>query len=69
MKSIKDILTRRISDWADDEAGEVTIALVVLTASLLTLSIIVLTSIGGGTEELANQIDTELTDREISIYN
>lgn len=69
MKSIKDILTRRISDWADDEAGEVTIAWVVLTASLLTLSIIVLTSIGGGTEELANQIDTELTDREISIYN
>ena len=69
MKSIKDVLTRRISDWADDEAGEVTIAWVVLTASLLTLSIIVLTSIGGGTEELANQIDTELTDREISIYN
>ena len=69
MKSIKDILTRRISDWADDEAGEVTIAWVVLTASLLTLSIIVLTSIGGGTEELASQIDTELTDREISIYN
>lgn len=69
MNVIKNKMTGRLSDWMRDESGEVTIAWVVLTASLMTLSILVLTSIGGGTEELAGQIDTELTTREVSIYN
>ena len=49
-----------------DDAGEVTIEWVLITAAIVSLSILVLTSIGGGTQVLAGAVDTEVSDREVS---
>ena len=47
------------------ESGEVTIAWVVITAAVVSLSVVVLTSIGSGTEVLADNIDADLSTRDI----
>ena len=49
-----------------DDTGEVTIEWVLITAAIVSLSILVLTSIGGGTQVLAEAVDTEVSDRQVS---
>lgn len=55
-------------DWARDESGNTTVDWVVIVAGLVALSIAVMTSIGGGVEQLADAAGTELGTREISTY-
>ena len=50
-----------------DDAGEVTIAWVLITSAGVSLAIAVMTSVGGGTQELSANIDVELSDREVTV--
>ena len=56
----------RLKTWARDESGNATIDWVVLVAGLVALSVTVMISIGGGTEQLAQRADTELSAREMT---
>ena len=49
-----------------DDAGEVTIAWVLITSAGVSLAIAVMTSVGGGTQEYSEKVDTELSDREVT---
>lgn len=58
-----------VEEIAKDESGEVTVAWVLVTAGLVALSITVLSLIGGGTQVLAANIDTELSERTFPNFN
>ena len=49
-----------------DEAGAVTVDWVVLTAAIVGLGIAVLTSVGGGTSDLADVISGDMATRGIT---
>lgn len=63
-----DLGTSFLGRFARDEHGEVTIAWVVLTASLMSLGIMVTTIMGGGTEALADKTGETLAEAEIPVY-
>ncbi|MEM9425192.1 MAG: hypothetical protein AAGA06_00680 [Pseudomonadota bacterium] len=48
-----------------DESGAVTVDWVVLTAAIVGLGIAVLTSVGGGTTDLADAISTNLSNANV----
>ncbi len=47
--------------FLNDESGAVTVDWVVLTAAIVGLGIAVLTSVGGGTTDLANNVSSSLS--------
>ena len=47
-----------------DDAGEVTIAWVLITSAVVSMAVVVMTSIGGGAQEFSEKLDTELSLRE-----
>ena len=47
--------------FANDEAGAVTVDWVVLTAAIVGLGIVVMTSVGGGITGLADKTNTKLS--------
>ena len=51
--------------FLNDESGAVTVDWVVLTAAIVGLGIAVLTSVGGGTTSLADQISENLADANV----
>ncbi len=51
-----------------DESGAVTVDWVVLTAAIVGLGIAVLTSVSGGTTNLAGDIASELSSTTIASY-
>jgi len=50
-----------------DDAGEVTIAWVLITSAGVSLAIAVMTSVGGGTQVLSGKMEVELSDREVTV--
>ena len=46
--------------FANDESGAVTVDWVVLTAAIVGLGLIVMQSVGGGIEDLAGKIESDL---------
>lgn len=50
-----------------DESGAVTVDWVVLTAAIVGLGIAVLTSVSGGTTELADKISDSLSATEVGV--
>jgi len=53
-----------------DESGAVTVDWVVLTAAIVGLGIAVLTSVGGGTTTLADNVSQHLADQDVTTaYN
>ncbi|MDP4033320.1 MAG: pilus assembly protein [Pseudorhodobacter sp.] len=48
--------------FASDESGAVTVDWVVLTAAIVGLGIVVMTTVGGGIETLSGKIVTNLND-------
>ncbi len=55
----------KLFDFINDESGAVTVDWVVLTAAIVGLGIAVLTSVQGGTTELANKISSSLANAQI----
>ena len=53
-------LLNAFKSFANDEAGAVTVDWVVLTAAIVGLGIVVMTSIGGGITGLADKTNTKL---------
>ena len=51
--------------WSANEAGEVTVAWVVLIAATLVLTVGVLSSVGGGTQDLSDDMRSELSQQEL----
>ncbi len=49
--------------FANDEAGAVTVDWVVLTAAIVGLGMVVMTTVGGGIEGLGNKVVTDLNAR------
>ena len=49
--------------FANDEAGAVTVDWVVLTAAIVGLGMVVMTTVGGGIEGLGNKVVTDLNSR------
>ena len=52
--------------FINDESGAVTVDWVVLTAAIVGLGIAVLTSVGGGTTELANKVSTHMATQDVT---
>lgn len=48
--------------FKNDESGAVTVDWVVLTAAIVGLGMVVVTSVGGGIEDMGANISTELGD-------
>ena len=55
--------------FANDEAGAVTVDWVVLTAAIVGLGIVVMTSVGGSITGLAGDIAADLDAREAGYEN
>ena len=51
--------------FANDEAGAVTVDWVVLTAAIVGLGIIVMTSVGGGVTKLSDKIATSVGNQTV----
>ena len=51
-----------------DESGAVTVDWVVLTAAIVGLGMVVMTTVGGGIESLGGEIVTDLTNQSINGY-
>ena len=49
--------------FANDEAGAVTVDWVVLTAAIVGLGMVVMTTVGGGIEGLGKKVVTDLNSR------
>ena len=49
--------------FTNDEAGAVTVDWVVLTAAIVGLGMVVMTTVGGGIEGLGNKVVTDLNGR------
>lgn len=56
------------ANWARDESGNATVDWVVLVAGLVALSVVVMGSVGGGVEQLADNTEIALDTRELSTY-
>ena len=52
--------------FLNDESGAVTVDWVVLTAAIVGLGIAVLTSVGGGTTTLADNISSHMATRSVT---
>lgn len=52
----------KLAKFAKDESGAVTVDWVVLTAAIVGLGAVVMTTVSGGVTSLAGEIVTELTD-------
>ncbi|NBD29956.1 Flp family type IVb pilin [Salibaculum griseiflavum] len=57
-----------IKNFRRDEDGAVTVDWVVLTAAIVGLGIAVLASVGGGTADLADKIEAQLSAQTIATY-
>ncbi|MCW1917385.1 pilus assembly protein [Rhodobacter sp. KR11] len=55
-------LVQLFKAFSSDEAGAVTVDWVVLTAAIVGLGMVVVTSVGGGIEDMGANISTELGD-------
>lgn len=53
------------NEFLNDESGAVTVDWVVLTAAIVGLGIAVLSSVGGGTTQLAGKISSSLADGNV----
>ena len=58
-------LFKLAKNFTNDESGAVTVDWVVLTAAIVGLGIAVLTSVSGGTTDLADSISSELSGMDI----
>ena len=54
--------------FKNDESGAVTVDWVVLTAAIVGLGMVVMTTVGGGIESLGGEIVTDLTNQSINGY-
>ena len=54
--------------FRSDESGAVTVDWVVLTAAIVGLGMVVMTTVGGGIESLGGEIVTDLTNQSINGY-
>ncbi|MBP6738025.1 MAG: pilus assembly protein [Rhodobacteraceae bacterium] len=54
--------------FKSDESGAVTVDWVVLTAAIVGLGMVVMTTVGGGIESLGGEIVTDLTNQSINGY-
>ena len=54
--------------FKSDESGAVTVDWVVLTAAIVGLGMVVMTTVGGGITSLSGEIVTDLTDQSINGY-
>ena len=52
--------------FLNDESGAVTVDWVVLTAAIVGLGIAVLTSVGGGTTELATKVSSHMATQSVT---
>ena len=57
---------KMFNEFLNDESGAVTVDWVVLTAAIVGLGIAVLSSVGGGTTELAGKISSSLAAGEVN---
>ena len=57
-----------IKRFQKDEDGAVTVDWVVLTAAIVGLGMVVMTTVGGGIESLGGEIVTDLTNQSINGY-
>ena len=53
-----------LKSFKNDEAGAVTVDWVVLTAAIVGLGMVVMTTVGGGIEDLGGKIVSDLNSRE-----
>ena len=56
---------KMFNEFLNDESGAVTVDWVVLTAAIVGLGIAVLSSVGGGTTDLAESISQSLSDGSV----
>lgn len=56
---------KMFNEFLNDESGAVTVDWVVLTAAIVGLGIAVLSSVGGGTKDLAESISTSLSEGNV----
>ena len=61
-------LLNLFKSFKSDESGAVTVDWVVLTAAIVGLGMVVMTTVGGGIEDLGDDIVTDLTDQSINGY-
>ncbi len=61
-------LFKLFNNFKRDEDGAVTVDWVVLTAAIVGLGIAVLTSVAGGTTDLADDISSNLASQTIATY-
>ena len=55
-----------LNAFLKDESGAVTVDWVVLTAAVVGLGIVVLTSVGGGTTTLANKVSSHMASQGVT---
>ena len=58
-----------LKSFKNDEAGAVTVDWVVLTAAIVGLGMVVMTTVGGGIEDLGAKIVSDLDSREAGYGN
>ena len=56
-------LMKILKSFQNDEAGAVTVDWVVLTAAIVGLGIVVMTTVGGGIETLSKATATKITEQ------
>ncbi len=59
-------LFKLVNQFRADEDGAVTVDWVVLTAAIVGLGIAVLTSVGGGTTQLANKVSSHMATQSVT---
>jgi Flp pilus assembly pilin Flp len=62
-------LLNLFKSFRNDEAGAVTVDWVVLTAAIVGLGMVVMTTVGGGIENLGTAVATDLTTERVSGYD
>lgn len=63
MKALIDELVNIFQSFINDEAGAVTVDWVVLTAAIVGLGMVVMTTVGQGIEDLGSKIVSDLNSR------
>ena len=61
-------LLNLFKSFKSDESGAVTVDWVVLTAAIVGLGMVVMTTVGGGITSLSGEIVTDLTNQSINGY-
>ena len=61
-------LLNLFKSFKSDESGAVTVDWVVLTAAIVGLGMVVMTTVSGGIESLGGEIVTDLTNQSINGY-